>query len=114
MAKKEEKCCLISSPGVCRKNINPQNIHRHNSTKQQSNTIKIPSLQVTDKNWYDVTETNGEKQGLRCSGLLRVASSGNSSPTFRDNLSIQPLRVKNPGFLTLKDPWRLKMGTDRL
>ena len=35
-------------------------------------------------------------------------SSGNSLPTFRDNLSLSSSRVKNPSSLTLAD------GTDRM
>jgi hypothetical protein len=37
-----------------------------------------------------------------------AASSGNSLPTFRDNLSVPSSRVKNLGHVTLED------GTDRL
>jgi len=62
---------------------------------------------------FSSTET--EKQECVISGFRRkvgeicallryyAALTGNSLPTFRDNLSIPFSRYKNPNFLTLKD-----------
>jgi hypothetical protein len=77
--------------------------HRHKNTKQYSNTVTAPSLQVAHNNGYHVIETRkAEKENFSLLSCY-TASSGNFLPTFRDNLSGPFLKVKNPGFLTFKD-----------